>query len=550
MKVTRIVCIPILFGLVGNALHGQDAVLAIGSPVARDIAPGESHDYTVSASVGDLVSGLFTLRGVAGSLEVRDPTNTRIKTFVAYEPQPTQEQPVGFLASKPGTYQIRVKASGTVKGSYVLRIERAEASSRMRGVQAQPREVYASERVRQLAREIRERQADAVDRFWREVTGIAPLVEPLKDSNDDVLVTFLWKEAYDTQNVLLLWPPTTQGRADEYFMSHLDGTDVWYKTIRVRRGSRFSYTLSPNDRPEDRAITSQKDPLNPRRFPEEVDPSDTNVSSVLELPGAPDDTWARRVPTNRGVVQQKQLKSASLKGARDILVYTPPGYSPNTGAYPLVILFDGLAYIDDTWGVRALNTLDNLVSDKRIRPPVVCFVDTSQTRSTDLGGFGDAFGQAIARELLPMLRSSYAISKSPRDVVIGGFSSGGKTAALIALKHPDVFGNVLSQSGGFNSNTSGSSEPNALARMALTERRVPVRFYLEYGLYERMANADRPLDQLVIDEGLTVANRHFRDVLLAKGYDVTYRETGTPHGNLHWRATLADGLMTLLKPMR
>ena len=63
-----------------------------------------------------------------------------------------------------------------------------------------------------------------------------------------------------------------------------------------------------------------------------------------------------------------------------------------------------------------------------------------------------------------------------------------------------------------------------------------------------MSNADRPIDQLVIDEAITVANRHFRDVLGAKGCDVTYRETGSGHEDIHWRATLGDALIALLKP--
>lgn len=40
--------------------------------------------------------------------------------------------------------------------------------------------------------------------------------------------------------------------------------------------------------------------------------------------------------------------------------------------------------------------------------------------------------------------------------------------------------------------------------------------------------------------------RRFRDVLIAKGYDVIYRETGAAHNPLHWRATLAEGLMALV----
>ena len=64
-----------------------------------------------------------------------------------------------------------------------------------------------------------------------------------------------------------------------------------------------------------------------------------------------------------------------------------------------------------------------------------------------------------------------------------------------------------------------------------------------------MPGARLPLDEMVLDETNTAGNRHFRDVLIAKGYDVTFRETGGAHESLHWRATLADGLMTLLKPM-
>ena len=51
----------------------------------------------------------------------------------------------------------------------------------------------------------------------------------------------------------------------------------------------------------------------------------------------------------------------------------------------------------------------------------------------------------------------------------------------------------------------------------------------------------------LLDETNLMGNRHLRDVLLAKGYDVIYREVGGGHDFVHWRAMLADGLMTLLK---
>jgi hypothetical protein len=33
----------------------------------------------------------------------------------------------------------------------------------------------------------------------------------------------------------------------DYLMTPLEGTDVWYLTMRVPRGARFIYQLSPND---------------------------------------------------------------------------------------------------------------------------------------------------------------------------------------------------------------------------------------------------------------------------------------------------------------
>ena len=126
-------------------------------------------------------------------------------------------------------------------------------------------------------------------------------------------------------------------------------------------------------------------------------------------------------------------------------------------------------------------------------------------------------------------------------MVIGGYSAGGSAAARLAFAHPTVFGNVLSQSGAFGS----TLETNALILSYRDGARAAVRFYLDVGLFENLPFA-LPAHELALSEGLTAGNRHFRDVLIAKGYDVTYRETGGAHNNLHFRATFAEALLTLL----
>ena len=78
---------------------------------------------------------------------------------------------------------------------------------------------------------------------------------------------------------------------------------------------------------------------------------------------------------------------------------------------------------------------------------------------------------------------------------------------------------------------------------------VPVRFYYGAGLYDGPdgATAQLPYDEFLADPSIAAGSaRSFRDLLLARGYDVIYREAGGGHDHLHWRATLAEGLMALI----
>jgi enterochelin esterase-like enzyme len=139
---------------------------------------------------------------------------------------------------------------------------------------------------------------------------------------------------------------------------------------------------------------------------------------------------------------------------------------------------------------------------------------------------------------VPWARSRLRIAASPAHNVVAGSSLGGLAAAFVALRHPELFGNVLSQSGAFMFSPSDDPEPERLTRdLAIAPRR-DVAFYLEAGIYE-VGRFERGVD-------LLGSNRHLRDELRAKGYRVTYDEFAGGHSDLNWRSGFAKGLLALV----
>jgi hypothetical protein len=65
VKQHRICGVVVLVALSASSVLGQDSRLTLGAAMPRDIGPSESHTFTVRADVGDVVSGVFTLK-VAG----------------------------------------------------------------------------------------------------------------------------------------------------------------------------------------------------------------------------------------------------------------------------------------------------------------------------------------------------------------------------------------------------------------------------------------------------------------------------------------------------
>jgi enterochelin esterase family protein len=382
---------------------------------------------------------------------------------------------------------------------------------------------------------------DAAEQFWGEVKGKAPLVEPVAGEAGDCWVTYIWRGDANTQRVDLIGG-VPQGAPKQ--LSRLPDSDLWYRTERTPRDARFAYGFVVNPRT---GLPSKvnRDPLGARTYAD---------ASVVELPGARPQPWSEKVKdVPEGKLAACKVKSAVLKADRGVTVYTPAGYDPKGDDYGLLMVFDGEACGGDLVGFNPIpipKILDNLAAKKRVAPMVAVFVDSGETRDRDLGCHAP-FVEFLVKELIPWVRSRYRVSADPRRTVVSGFSRGGLCAACCGLQHPEIFGNVLAQSGAFwwypEADVDAGAPRNKRARLSLdretgwltrqfvTRPKVAVQFWIEAGKFE-VNNGG----------GILAESRRLRDVLEGKGYTVNYREYTGDHDYITWRGSVADGLIALV----
>jgi enterochelin esterase-like enzyme len=225
---------------------------------------------------------------------------------------------------------------------------------------------------------------------------------------------------------------------------------------------------------------------------------------------------------------------------RRLWIYTPADYDPRGAPYPLLVVFDGTVY-QDTIPLPLI--LDTLRAAKRAPAFVAVLIDDGDDgeRIRDLGN-ADGMARFLSGQLLPWVRAHWHATADPHRVIVTGSSAGGLAAAFVAFRHPELFGNVLSQSGAFwrgAEASNGAPYEWLTAQMAAGARR-DVTFFLDVGELE-----DHPT---LGGSGPNFrdANRRFRDALTAKSYRVTYTEVPQgQHAPEYWKLRLPVGIVAL-----
>ena len=532
--------------------------LSVNQSISQTVTAGFTNKYPIRLNDGDYVEVSLSSQSGKVNLLVTNPDGSLMRTFAG--PSVGTRKTYAFAAEGAGIFSLDIANPGEQAAIYELTLQKViSLDERFR-----PEEWVdpaPSPRIQELRKQIASGET-STESFWKEIAAQgAPLIEQFNANY--WLVTFLWRAKYDTRNVMVTGSFNVPGLTRNNLMHRIGDSDVWYLTLKLPKGARFTYRLIPNNPPfsESTQATAQADSYNPRRWECPTTAKKFGCRSVVELPDASPQPWIVSKPgIPAGQIEKQTMKSAIQKLERNLFIYTPAGYKSDGPPNALLVLFDGDDILSNDF--QGQTTLDNLIAARKIPPTVVVMVDNvGNRRLVDLVA-NPEFADFMATELVPWVRAHYNVTRDPARTVVSGESAGGLAAAYMGLRHPEVFGNVFSQSGAFwwSPEHSGGvcaskcpedsgqrtdpdsddsrTEGNWMAKQFVSSPKLSVRFFLEAGTFE----VDRDRSGADILE----ATRTLRDVLLAKGYEVHFQQFVSGHEELSWRGTFADGLIALL----
>jgi len=329
-----------------------------------------------------------------------------------------------------------------------------------------------------------------------------------------------------------------RGLADEVYLQHwihglssnsepftrLPGTDLWFLVMDLPRGSRVEYKLGVTHHGHRQLIN---DPLNPNRA---TDPFGSN--SVVHADGYEVPAWTAEDPeARRGTIETLRINSAALADDREFQVYLPARFRKSR-RYPLLVVHDGPEYLQFAGMETVLN---NLIHRLEIPPMIVAF--TGSPRRLVEYAADEAHSRFLVDELVPMLEERYPLLATPATRGLMGSSFGAVATLSTAWRHPDVFGNLLVQSGSFAFTDIGEHDRgptfDPVVEFVNAFRKQPGRpanrIFVSCGTYESMI----------------YFNRSMVPTLQSTGMSVRYAEARDGHNWENWRDRLREALSWL-----
>jgi enterochelin esterase-like enzyme len=249
------------------------------------------------------------------------------------------------------------------------------------------------------------------------------------------------------------------------------------------------------------------------------------------------------------VRRHEGFSSAILGNTRPLFVYLPSGYREHGAPpYPVLYMQDG-QNIGDTspfhpTGWRMYAAADALLQANAIEPLLIVGVANAESRRSYeyLPEHGaELYGRMLVEEVKPFIDRTYHTTDSPLGTGIGGASFGAVVSLFVALRYPELFGNVAALS-----TTVWSSDFSLVKQVQSLQGLLFTKLWLEVGTNER---GDESQSFHWLRD-----NRKLRDALVSQGWvlggNLHYAELpGGTHDEPTW-ATRVPHFLTFLFPPR
>ncbi len=172
--------------------------------------------------------------------------------------------------------------------------------------------------------------------------------------------------------------------------------------------------------------------------------------------GAPAGFDDRRENIKCGKVETIEYSSKTVGAKRNMVVYTPPGYSKDA-KYPVLYLLHGIGGDETNWtkAGAADTILDNLYDDKKIALMIVVMPNgraSAEPRPANIFDAGNVeayavFEKDLLNDIIPYIESHFSVYADREHRALAGLSMGGGQSLNFGLKNLDTFAWI----GGFSS---------------------------------------------------------------------------------------------------
>jgi enterochelin esterase family protein len=288
------------------------------------------------------------------------------------------------------------------------------------------------------------------------------------------------------------------------------GENLWATCLDLLPDAYLEYGFIDGDR-------RIPDPYNPRTTPNGLG----QANHFFYMPeGRPTTLTLRRTGVPAGKISEHRLDPGKyLAGpARKLILYQPPV----SQAVPLLVVYDGEDYHKRA---RLVTQVENLMAQGRIDPLALAMLQPCSPIRTMEYACSDITLGFLLDQVLPLARQHLSLMDplvQPGAWGVMGASMGGLMALYTALRLPQIFGRVLSQSGAY---VSLGLEP-LIFDLVEHSPSTQIKIWMDAGRYEEVLPG----------------NRLMRDLLVKKGYPVEYQEFSSGHNYPAWRNHLQPGL--------